>query len=146
VSRVLRSWESTSVEETREIGRELARELGTEGCLLLLGELGAGKTALVQGLAAGLGLDPDRIQSPTFTLLAEHRGPAGTLLHLDLYRVEAEEIAAAGFEEALLGAGVKAVEWAERLPFGVPGARTVRIVRDGERRRIEEIETADLES
>ena len=146
MSRVLRSWVSTSVEETREVGRGLAEELRPDGCLLLLGDLGAGKTALVQGLAAGLGFDPERIQSPTFTLLAEHRGPAGALLHLDLYRVGAEEILAAGFEEVLLGAGVKAVEWAERLPFSVPGARAVRILRDGEGRRLEEIEPADLRS
>lgn len=146
MSRVLRSWVSTSVDQTREVGRRLAEELRPDGCLLLLGDLGAGKTALVQGLAAGLGFDPERIQSPTFTLLAEHRGSAGTLLHLDLYRVEAQEILAAGFEEVLLGAGVKAVEWAERLPFAVPGARAVRILRDGESRRLEEIEPADLRS
>jgi len=134
-----RSWISSSVEETREIGRTLAGELAPDGCLLLIGDLGTGKTALVQGLAAGLGLDPAAIQSPTFTLLAEHRGRGATLLHLDLYRLESEQVEATGFEEVLSGRGVKAVEWADRLPFRVPGARTIQIEKlDGER-RLEEV-------
>lgn len=135
-----RSWESGSVEATREIGRGLGRELRPDGCLLLFGDLGTGKTTLVQGVAEGLGLDPEAVQSPTFTLLAEHRGAGATLLHLDLYRIEPGDAAQAGFEEVLLGAGVKAVEWAERLPFPVPGARSVRIRREGAVRRLEELE------
>jgi tRNA threonylcarbamoyladenosine biosynthesis protein TsaE len=137
----MRRWRSASVEETRAIGRSLAAELAPDGALLLIGDLGAGKTVLVQGLAEGLGLDPRRVQSPTFTLLAEHRGEGGTLRHLDLYRLEPDQVAAAGFEEVLLGPGVKAVEWAERLPFAVPGARVLRIRRIGGARELEEIES-----
>lgn len=134
----MKRWISTSVEATEAVGRELAASLAPDGALLLQGELGAGKTALVRGLAAGLGVAPGEVQSPTFTLLREHRGAAGRLLHFDLYRLEPEEVAASGFEELLLGPGVKAVEWPERLPFAVPGARRLAIAREaGERRRIE---------
>lgn len=136
----MRSWRSYGVEETRAIGRALAAELAPDGTLLLIGDLGAGKTALVQGLAEGLGIDRNAIQSPTFTLLAEHAGPGARLLHFDLYRLEAAEVVAAGFEELLLGPGVKAVEWAERLPFDVPGARTLRITGSGAVRELEELE------
>jgi tRNA threonylcarbamoyladenosine biosynthesis protein TsaE len=138
----MRRWRSAAAGETFELGRALARELVPDRALLLTGELGSGKTVLVQGLAAGLGLDPGRIQSPTFTLLAEHRAPGVRLLHFDLYRLEPGEVSATGFEELLSGGGVKAVEWAERLPFEVPGAMSIRIRRDGEEREIEEIELA----
>ena len=129
-------WRSSSVEETRAIGRTLAEELAPDGTLLLVGELGAGKTALVQGLAAGLGIEPAEVQSPTYTLAREHRGGRARLIHLDLYRLEPAEVAASGFEELLLGPGVKAVEWAERLPFEVPGAVKLALERAGEERRI----------
>lgn len=123
----MRTWLSASVDETRALGAELARELPPDGCLLLFGDLGAGKTVLAQGVASGLGLDPREVQSPTFSLLREHDLPAGgaqggRLAHLDLYRLQPAEAAACGFEEVLLGPGVKVVEWAERLPFDVPGA------------------------
>jgi len=132
----MRLWRSDSVEATRAIGRALAGELAPDRALLLTGDLGAGKTALVVGLAEGLGVDPAEIQSPTFTLLREHRGTMGSLLHFDLYRLDPQEVAAAGFEELLLGRGVKAVEWAERLPFEVPGALRIEIRRRGEEREL----------
>lgn len=142
----MRRWRTAAAGETFELGRALARELAPDRALLLSGELGSGKTVLVQGLAAGLGLDPARVQSPTYTLLAEHGGPGARLLHFDLYRLEPAEVAAAGFEELLLGPGVKAVEWAERLPFEVPGALAIRIRRHGEEREIEELEPAAARS
>lgn len=141
----MRRWRSASAAETRAIGRALAAELVPDGALLLVGDLGAGKTVLVQGLAEGLGLDPERVQSPTYTLLAEHRGPGATLRHLDLYRLTPDEVLAAGFEEVLLGPGVKAVEWAERLPFEVPGATVLRIRRAGETRELDEVERASTD-
>jgi tRNA threonylcarbamoyladenosine biosynthesis protein TsaE len=139
----MRSWLSSSVEETRAIGEALARELAPDGCLLLYADLGAGKTVLAQGMARGLGIDPARVQSPTYTLLNEHAGPAGTLRHFDLYRLSAGEVSAAGFEETLLGPGVKVVEWAERLPFRIPGALalSMRAAADGGR-EIQEVEQA----
>lgn len=118
----MRIWQSRSAAETREIGRRLSSELAPDGCLLLEGPLGAGKTVLVQGLAAGLGFDPAEVQSPTYTLVRVHEGPGGRLLHFDLYRLSPDEVVAEGFEELLAGPGVKAVEWAERLPFPVPRA------------------------
>lgn len=123
----MRLWLTASVAETRALGAELARELLPAGCLLLYGDLGTGKTVLAQGVGEGLGLDSREVQSPTFALLREHQLPAATLpggrlSHLDLYRLQPAEAVACGFEEVLLGPGVKIVEWAERLPFSVPGA------------------------
>lgn len=135
----MRIWHSDSEEATREIGRRLASELAPDRALLLSGELGAGKTVLVAGLAEGLGIAPGEIQSPTFTLMREHAGGGNRLLHFDLYRLEPEDVVAAGFEEALLGPGVKAVEWAERLPFDVPGALRVRLSEKSGRRELVEI-------
>jgi tRNA threonylcarbamoyladenosine biosynthesis protein TsaE len=137
-------WRSSSVEQTRAIGHSLAAELAPDGALLLVGELGAGKTALVQGLAEGLGIEPGEVQSPTFTLAREHRGRNGRLVHLDLYRLEPEEVAASGFEELLLGGGVKAVEWAERLPFEVPGAVALELERHGEERRVRRLGAGEM--
>ncbi len=135
----MRAWRSGSVEETRQIGRELAAELLPDRTLLLIGDLGAGKTVLVQGLASGLGVDPREVQSPTYTLMREHRGEAARLIHLDLYRLRPEEVATGGFEEVLLGPGVKAVEWPERLPFDVPGALIVAIANDEGIRELREM-------
>jgi tRNA threonylcarbamoyladenosine biosynthesis protein TsaE len=115
-------WTTAGPEETRRLGRALAARLAPDGVLLLSGGLGAGKTVLAQGVAAGLGIPAEEVQSPTYTLIREHRGPGGRLVHLDLYRLEAAEALAAGVEEALAAPGVKVVEWAERLPFAVPGA------------------------
>lgn len=137
----MRVWRTVTVAETRAVGAELAQELLPAGCLLLYGALGAGKTVLAQGVAAGLGCDPREVQSPTFALLREHRlaAPAGdrsgagsTLSHLDLYRLSPSEADACGFEEVLLGPGVKIVEWAERLSFVVPGALALALVDRGE--------------
>ena len=130
----MRSWRSRSEAETREIGARLAAELEPDGVLLLSGDLGAGKTVLVQGLAAALAIDPREVQSPTFTVVREHHGGRRPLLHVDLYRLEPPEAAALGIEELLAGPGIKAVEWAERLPCPVTGAISLEIRRrDGER-------------
>jgi tRNA threonylcarbamoyladenosine biosynthesis protein TsaE len=113
---------STSVEETEALGRELGERLAPDGVLLLSGDLGTGKTVLARGVAAALGIDPAEVQSPTFTLMRSHRGRGGSLLHVDLYRLEPTEVPGLGLEEALHAPGVKVVEWAERLPFPLPGA------------------------
>ena len=123
------SWITHSEEQTRAVGAAFARELTPDGVLLLSGDLGAGKTVLARGVAEGLGIDPGEVQSPTFTLIREHRGPGGRLVHVDLYRLDREETGALGLEELLAGPGVKVVEWAERLPFPVPGARILRLAR-----------------
>ena len=131
-----------SEEETRDLGRTLARELAPDGVLLLSGDLGSGKTVLARGIGEGLGIDPREVQSPTFTLIREHEGNENRLVHVDLYRLEPEQTAALGLEELLAGPGVKVVEWAERLPFAVPGARVMRLARTPQGREI--VETEDI--
>jgi tRNA threonylcarbamoyladenosine biosynthesis protein TsaE len=125
-------WIIRSETETRELGRRLAAELAPDGVLLLSGELGSGKTVLARGIGEALGIDPREVLSPTFNLIREHRGSGGVLIHVDLYRLDPEETAALGLEELLAGPGVKVVEWAERLPFPVPGARSLALRRRGE--------------
>lgn len=136
----MRRWRSGGPEDTRRVGEALARELVPDGALLLYAELGMGKTVLAQGIAAELGVDPHQVQSPTFTLIREHRGDRGRFIHADLYRLRPEDVEATGLEELLSGPGVKVVEWAERLPFEVPGARRLSITGDGENRLIAELE------
>ncbi|MES1246033.1 MAG: tRNA (adenosine(37)-N6)-threonylcarbamoyltransferase complex ATPase subunit type 1 TsaE [Acidobacteriota bacterium] len=136
-----RPWRTSRDEAaTRALGRDLASELAPDGVLLLSGDLGAGKTVLTQGLAEGLGIDPREVQSPTFTLIREHEGPGGRLIHVDLYRLEPGETGAIGIEELLAGPGVKVVEWAERLPFEVPGATWLRLLRSTDGREIQRIQ------
>lgn len=136
----MRYWETSSASETRALGERLVDELLPDGILLLSGTLGAGKTTLVQGLAAGLGLSPKEIQSPSYTLIREHEGPRGRLVHVDLYRLTPGEAAALGLDEVLAASGVKAVEWPDRLPFSPPGAVHLRLrPLIGDARRVEEV-------
>jgi tRNA threonylcarbamoyladenosine biosynthesis protein TsaE len=141
-------WISRSEAETRELGRRLAGELAPDGVLLLSGELGSGKTVLARGIGEALGIDPREVLSPTFNLIREHRGSGGALIHVDLYRLDPEETSALGLEELLAGPGVKVVEWAERLPFALPGARSLALRRRGgeggeEREIVEDVEDTD---
>ena len=123
------TWHSHNEEETRLYGEQLAAELRPDGVVLLDGDLGCGKTVLAQGIAAGLGIDRREVQSPTFTVVREHEGPGGCLIHADLYRLAAEEVESVGLDELLAGPGGKVVEWADRLPFAVPGALRLRLTR-----------------
>ena len=95
--------------------------------ILLSGNLGAGKTAFVRGLATGLNIDPDEVSSPTFTLVHEYRGGRLTLYHADLYRLEKVATEDLGLEEMGVSDGVLAIEWPDRLAHALPGAREVRI-------------------
>jgi len=105
--------------------------------VLLIGDLGAGKTAFVRGLAEGLGVPPEDVSSPTFTLMQEYRGGRVPLIHVDLYRLNnGREIDELGLEELGLDA-VLAIEWAEKLPRPVADAIEVRIAHgDGDERRL----------
>lgn len=125
----MRAWRTAGEDETQALGRELAKELSPDGVLLLTGDLGSGKTVLARGVAEGLGIDPRRVASPTFTLIVDHQGERGRLVHVDLYRLEPGEISSLGLEELLAGSGVKVVEWAERLPWPVPGALRLALSR-----------------
>ncbi len=140
----MKSWRSSSENETLEIGSALAGVLAPDGVLLLFGELGSGKTVLTQGVAQGLGFERRQIQSPTYTLIHEYERRGRRFVHADLYRLDPAQVEALGLEESLAGPGVKVVEWADRLPFPVPGALRLRISDDGSGgRRIEETDEAD---
>ena len=133
--------ETSSEEETAAVAARLSASLPPGSVVLLFGDLGAGKTAFVRGMAAGLGLDPDEVSSPTFTLVQEYRparASAPTLYHVDLYRLEGGEVDDLGLEELTAGGGVVAIEWAEKLTSLPPGAVRVSISEEGEEgRRIE---------
>ena len=125
------SFETSSVEATWGLARQLAEELKPGDVLCLEGDLGAGKTTFVQGLAAALGVS-GRVTSPTFCLVQEHSSPNGRLLvHMDLYRLSSEEdVLAIGWEDYLARGAVLAVEWPERAGTLVPAnARHVSFTR-----------------
>ena len=116
---------SESEEATTNLGVSLARSLEAGAVVLLEGELGAGKTAFVRGLALGLGAPEDEVSSPTFTLVQEYRGRI-PLLHADLYRLSGAEADDLGLDE--LGSnGVVAIEWAAKLVRKPAGAVEVLI-------------------
>ena len=127
----MKSVVTNSEDETRAIARDVAHGLTPGAVLLLSGDLGAGKTAFVRGLAEGLGIDPDDVTSPTFTLVHEYRGGRLPLVHVDLYRLDRAELDEIGLDPDLAERGVVAVEWAERLTRPVPGARQIRIADQG---------------
>ena len=114
--------------QTQEVGRELGAAIGPGARVHLSGDLGSGKTVFVRGLAEGLGLDPDDVSSPTFTLIQEYRGRV-PLYHVDLYRIVPGEVADLGLE-SLAADGVLAIEWAERLPE--PDAEAIRVLLEDE--------------
>jgi len=101
--------------ETEALGARLGRAARGGELLGLVGDLGAGKTCLVRGLAAGLGANPDSVHSPTFVIATEYGGGRLPLHHVDLYRLEAPIADTEFLRELLYGSGVAAVEWFERL-------------------------------
>jgi len=106
---------SHSPADTEALGEKLGRAAERGLVIALSGDLGAGKTQFVRGLARGLGTS-SRVHSPTFTLVNEYGGGRLKLFHLDLYRLEtAEQIFSAGIGEYLSPDGVAVIEWAERL-------------------------------
>lgn len=124
--------------ETEALGERLGRALRPDDVLRLQGEMGSGKTVLVRGVARALGVDAREIQSPTYTLIHQHEGAAGRLIHVDLYRLESEDVEAIGLEELLAGPGVKVIEWAERLPPGLATGPVLTLrTREGEKRELE---------
>lgn len=113
--------------ETAAAGRNLAKTLASGSVILLSGDLGAGKTAFVRGLAGGLGVDPAEVSSPTFTLIQEYAGGRLPLYHVDLYRLTPAEVDDLGLDDLLIEGGVTAIEWSDRLPRPVEDAIHVRI-------------------
>jgi tRNA threonylcarbamoyladenosine biosynthesis protein TsaE len=129
---------SHSPAETEALGEKFGRAALRGRVIALSGDLGAGKTQFVKGLARGLGI-PARVHSPTFTLVNEYAGGRLKLFHLDLYRLETrEQILSAGIEEFLSPDGVSVVEWAERiydLRFTIYDLKKVRIEITGDSER-----------
>lgn len=122
---------------TRTLARSLAAALQPGDVLLLEGDLGAGKTTFVRGLAEGLGVPPDEVASPTFALVHEYHGRPLTLFHVDLYRLSPGETDDLGLEEAVAHGGVMAIEWPDRLRVAFPGAVRIAFRLDaGEDREI----------
>lgn len=111
-----------SEEETVELGRALARELARPAVVLLIGDLGAGKTTLAKGIVEGLGAaGRDDVSSPTFTLVHDY---GARVFHLDLYRLEtAREVASVGLDDLLDDGSIVLVEWGERFPELFPSGR-----------------------
>ena len=117
---------SHSEADTIRIARQFVSELDGGTTILLMGELGAGKTAFVRGLVEGAGGDPDDVSSPTFALLQPYAGRL-TVHHVDLYRVAPREVDELGLDELATPTALVAVEWADRLPRVPPRSVAVHI-------------------
>ena len=134
---------SHSPAETEALGEAWGRAAQSGLVIALSGDLGAGKTQLVKGLARGLGITT-RVHSPTFTLVNEYSGGRLQLFHLDLYRLETRaQILSAGVEEYLNPQGVTVIEWAERLAndeLQMTNVRrvTIEVIRESKRRIVYE--------
>ena len=135
---------STSEQETEELGRRLAEGLPGGAVIAMYGDLGAGKTAFVRGMARGLGLDC-RVSSPTFTIVNEYLGQR-ELIHFDMYRLSgADELFDIGWEDYLSRGAVCAVEWSEKVEDAFYGDEiVVRIEKPGATERKITIEGAEL--
>jgi tRNA threonylcarbamoyladenosine biosynthesis protein TsaE len=150
VSDRMRGVKITSADAMQRAARRLASLLRPGDVIGLVGDLGAGKTVFVKGLADGLGIDPIHVASPTFTLINEYRGGKLVLHHVDLYRLErAEELVELGLEEIVAGEGVCAIEWVDRfagvagddwlevrIAFAPRDARSLEVVPHGARAQV----------
>src|SRR6185369_16806292 len=133
----MKSFDTHSEEETIELGRKIARDLPKRCVVLLIGNLGAGKTTLAKGIISGLGAgNPEEVASPTFTLIHEYPGA----YHIDLYRLDtAAQVATLGLDEIFDRDAVVLIEWGEKFPELLPRDRIeIRLhALDGDRRSIE---------
>ena len=113
----MKTFETHSAAETTELGRQLARELKPGGIVLLRGDLGAGKTTLVKGIAEALdAAAAEDVTSPTFTLIHEYRGPSVTLYHIDLYRIDTQrELDTLALDDLLDPKNILLIEWGEKF-------------------------------
>ncbi|PYV59005.1 MAG: tRNA (adenosine(37)-N6)-threonylcarbamoyltransferase complex ATPase subunit type 1 TsaE [Acidobacteria bacterium] len=112
-----REFTTTSPQETIALGKELAASLAPPKLVLLRGDLGAGKTTLVKGIAEGFeAASQNDVTSPTFTLIHEYRGPSATLYHIDLYRVDTpRELETLGLDDLMDERSVLLIEWGDKF-------------------------------
>jgi tRNA threonylcarbamoyladenosine biosynthesis protein TsaE len=113
----MKTFTTHSAEETTELGRRLATELKPGSIVLLRGDLGAGKTTMVKGIAEGFqAAKADDVTSPTFTLIHEYRGPAVTLYHIDLYRIDTQrELDTLALDDLITPQSILLIEWGEKF-------------------------------
>jgi tRNA threonylcarbamoyladenosine biosynthesis protein TsaE len=138
VSSTVREFTTSSPEETIALGRELASLLTPPKLVLLRGDLGAGKTTLVKGIAQAFeAASEDDVTSPTFTLIHEYRGPSATLYHIDLYRVDTQrELETLGLDDLMGENSILLIEWGEKFPrFQRERDVEIAIERNGENQR-----------
>lgn len=128
--------ESNSVEETISLGKEFAKNLHAGSIVCLEGDLGAGKTHFVKGIAAYFGIEEHRVNSPTFTLINEYSGKI-PVYHFDCYRLKSEhEALEIGIEEYLFGDGVSVIEWPSKIKGLIPNdAIQIEIKHNGASKR-----------
>lgn len=119
------TYRTASEAETIALGERLARELPRQRAVLLIGQLGAGKTTLAKGIVQGLGsAAAEEVSSPTFTLIHEY-GTGGRVYHVDLYRLdEAREVESLGLDDLFAREAIVLIEWGERFPQLLPADRT----------------------
>jgi tRNA threonylcarbamoyladenosine biosynthesis protein TsaE len=129
------TFETTGEDETAAAAERFAASLTAGDVVLLIGDLGAGKTAFVRGMARGLGIAPAEVTSPTFTLIQEYAGPHGVLHHVDLYRLAPVEVEELGLDELVSSGAIVAIEWPDRWRDR-PAAHEVRIEHRGGDRRL----------
>ena len=134
---LVQTFRTRSEEETIALGQTIARQLPSPAVVLLIGDLGAGKTTLAKGIVKGLGAaEPDDVSSPTFTLIHEY-GREKPVYHVDLYRLDhASEAATLGLDELFDREAVVLIEWGERFPELLPSDRIeIRLTALGEDER-----------
>ena len=113
----MKTFHTHSAEETTDLGRQLAAELKPGSVVLLRGDLGAGKTTLVKGIAEGFkAAEAEAVTSPTFTLIHEYRGPEVTLYHIDLYRIDTQrELDTLALDDLMEPNTILLIEWGEKF-------------------------------
>lgn len=117
IQKTTREFTTHSAEQTIALGRELAQTLSPPKLVLLRGDLGAGKTTLVKGIAAAFhAAEEEDVTSPTFTLIHEYRGPTATLYHIDLYRVDTpRQLETLGLDDLISESSILLIEWGEKF-------------------------------
>lgn len=129
--------ESNSEANTINLGKEFASKLSVGDVVCLEGDLGAGKTHFIKGIAEGLGIDPSKVSSPTFNIVNEYTGEI-PLYHFDCYRIEREEeMQEIGFDDYLFGDGISVIEWPSKISGLIPeNAIKINMEHAGKSKRI----------